>query len=518
MKKVSFTSLLLLLVFTLIPSSVFSAKAAAPAGLSFPDPVLEMIIRHYIKKPTGIITQSDVDKITVLDTNAVHAMLVDKLKKPDANSNRVGIKSLRGLSQLRNLETLRIEMKHNPATVMHTIKDLSELKNLKKLRKLTLSGVSLESLRGLEGLTELTSLNVSFNIIEDLEPLQGLIKLEQLDLSWNQLNQGKNGLASLKKLKKLKTLNLYMNAMEDISPLNQLTGLQELTLGGSGNGNLQPLSTLTNLRKLNIDYFNAASLKPLKGMSKMQELSMVYNRVEDLTPLADMKQLQVLNLSENRVKSLKPLENLKEMRVIQAGYNQIDSLAPLQNWSHLKQAEFQNNRIVSLHGLENKRNLKSIKIENNIIDTSSSSSSASILDQLKEQGTEISYSEFDPFPDILLLRNTKSAYAFGKYIELPAAPFEHQGRTFVPLRVISDLLGADVQWNKDTQTVTIAHEEDTIIVTVGSIEMLVNGQSVTTDSAPIVIGNTTFVPVRFIAAQLGMLVKPNGMGISINQM
>ncbi|MFC7677935.1 stalk domain-containing protein [Paenibacillus sp. GCM10028914] len=517
MRKISVTSLLLLLVLVLIPSSAFSAKSATPTGLSFPDPVLEMVVRHYINKPTGTITQKDVDKITVLDTNSVHAMLVDKLKKPGASSNRVGIKSLKGISQLRNLETLRIEMKHNPATIMHTIKDLSELKSLKKLKKLTLSGVSLESLRGMEGLTGLISLDVSSNIIQDLTPIQNLTKLEQLNLSWNQLNQGTNGLTPLKNLKKLKTLNLYMNSMEDISPLSQLTGLQELTLGGSGNGNLKDLSTLKNLRKLNIDYFNATNLKPLKELTKLQELSMVYNRVSDLTPLAGLQQLQILNLSENQVKSLKPIENLKEIRIIKAGYNQIESLAPLTKWSHLKQAEFQYNRIASVEGLENKKNLKSINLENNIIDIRSGNASATILTGLKEQGTKVSYTEFVPFPDILLIRKSKSAYAFGKYIELPAAPFERQGRTFVPLRVISDLLGADVQWNKTDQTVTIGNNGDSIILTVGSAEMLVNGESVITDSAPIVIGDTTYVPIRFIAAQLGMIVKPNGTGISINK-
>lgn len=515
MKKISCTSLLLLLVLVLIPNSVFSAKSGTSAGVSFPDPVLEMIIRHYVKKPTGTITQSDVDKITVLDTNEVHSMLVSKLKKPGASTHRVGIRNLKGTSQLRNLKSLRIQTIHKQATVLHTIKDLSELKDLKKLKQLTLRGVSLESLRGLEGVTELNSLNVSSNAIQNLDPLQNLTKLEQLNLSWNQLNQGNSGLAPLQNLKKLKTLNLEMNAMEDISPLSQLTGLQELILGGSGNGNLQPLSTLTNLQKLNIDYFNAASLKPLKGMSKLQELSMVYNRVEDLTPLASMKHLQVLNLSENRVKSLKPLENLKELRIIKASDNQIESLVPLTHMKYLKQAEFNNNRLVSMQGLENKKQLKSVTLYYNMIDVRDNSS-ATILAQLKQQGTQISYTEFDPFPDIFLISKAKTAYAFGKYVKLPAAPYERNGRMFVPFHVVSDLLGAKVYFDKKSHTITIKDEGVSIVMKVGSTDMRWNGQIVSMDTAPVVQDDIVFVPVRVIAERLGMLIKPNIYGVSIN--
>lgn len=516
MKKLSCTSMLLLLIFVLLPSSSLSAKSAAPAGLSFPDPVLEIMVRYYINKPTGPITQQDVDKITVLDTNKVHTTLVKQLKKPGASTHRVGIKSLKGLSQLRNLQSLRIQLKYEPATVMHTIKDLSELKALKKLKTLTLSGVSLESLRGMEGLTGLTSLDVSSNQIENLEPIQNLTSLEQLNLSWNQLNQGSSGLAPLKNLKKLKTLNLYSNAMEDISPLSHLTGLKELILGGSGNGNLKPLSTLVNLRKLNIDYFNATSLKPLMGINKLQELSMVWNQIEDLSPLAGMKQLQILNMPENRVKSLKPLENLKELRIIKASDNQIESLAALTNMKHLKQAEFRSNRILSMQGLENKKNLKSVQLDFNIIDVSSESPSASILAQLKKQGTEISYSKFDPFPDILLLQKSKSVFAFGKYIELPAAPFERKGRSFVPLQVISDLLGAKVQFDKKSQTVIIKDEGVSIVIKPGSTEMKWNGQTLSMDATPVVYDDIVYVPLRIIAERLGMLVKPNIYGVSIN--
>jgi len=40
-------------------------------------------------------------------------------------------------------------------------------------------------------------------------------------------------------------------------------------------------------------------------------------------------------------------------------------------------------------------------------------------------------------------------------VTITSAPFAYQGRTFVPVRAISDLLGAKVDWNAQTKTVYI---------------------------------------------------------------
>ncbi len=42
-----------------------------------------------------------------------------------------------------------------------------------------------------------------------------------------------------------------------------------------------------------------------------------------------------------------------------------------------------------------------------------------------------------------------------KRIELDVAPFIQDGRTLVPVRAISEALGAEVGWDNDTRTVTV---------------------------------------------------------------
>jgi hypothetical protein len=58
---------------------------------------------------------------------------------------------------------------------------------------------------------------------------------------------------------------------------------------------------------------------------------------------------------------------------------------------------------------------------------------------------------------MLLTIGSRKATANGKALTLDVAPAIVAGRTFVPLRVISETLGADVAWNGTTRTVGISY-------------------------------------------------------------
>ncbi|MNN27474.1 hypothetical protein D3C81_1410120 [compost metagenome] len=184
---------------------------------------------------------------------------------------------------------------------------------------------------------------------------------------------------------------------------------------------------------------------------------------------------------------------------------------------HLKKLEVRDNQLVSIEELKGLKNLQDVNLELNVIDFRSGTPASSGLAVLQGQGTKVSYGEYKPFPDILLMLNKKIAYAYGEYITLNAAPIEKKGRTLVPLRVVSELMGAKVIWNQTDQSVTIKFEENTIQMTVGSTKLTVNGQSFEMDTVPVIYGDTTYVPIRFIVAQFGMSVQPNGYGIILTK-
>jgi len=93
------------------------------------------------------------------------------------------------------------------------------------------------------------------------------------------------------------------------------------------------------------------------------------------------------------------------------------------------------------------------------------------------------------------------------------SPFiDDSWRTMVPLRMVSEGLGASVEWNEETRTVTIQtaswrENQVTIIFTIDSPTMTVNGNATTMDTVPVIIDpGYTFVPVRFVGEAFGLEV------------
>ena len=77
------------------------------------------------------------------------------------------------------------------------------------------------------------------------------------------------------------------------------------------------------------------------------------------------------------------------------------------------------------------------------------------------------------------------------------------GRTMVPLRAIFEALGAQIQWDNDTQTV-ISHKADREIrLTIGENMMYVNDEAKELDVPAMLINSRTLVPVRAISESLG---------------
>lgn len=90
-------------------------------------------------------------------------------------------------------------------------------------------------------------------------------------------------------------------------------------------------------------------------------------------------------------------------------------------------------------------------------------------------------------------------YLFGKKVECDVAPVIEDGRTLVPVRVISEEgLGADVKWNGEKKQVTITKDKFCVVLTIGSKQATVNGVKRNLDVPAKLISDRTMVPVRFI--------------------
>lgn len=80
------------------------------------------------------------------------------------------------------------------------------------------------------------------------------------------------------------------------------------------------------------------------------------------------------------------------------------------------------------------------------------------------------------------------------------------GRTLVPFRAIFEALGADVQWIKENETVVGTKNGTTIMMKIGANSISVNGDIHKIDVAPAIIKSRTMVPVRFVSEYMGARV------------
>ncbi len=81
------------------------------------------------------------------------------------------------------------------------------------------------------------------------------------------------------------------------------------------------------------------------------------------------------------------------------------------------------------------------------------------------------------------------------------------GRTLVPVRFVAESLGAKVGWESKTQTVPISRDDQSIVLTIDQNVVQVDGKAVTLDTKAILSSGRTFVPLRFVSEILGAKVE-----------
>lgn len=95
----------------------------------------------------------------------------------------------------------------------------------------------------------------------------------------------------------------------------------------------------------------------------------------------------------------------------------------------------------------------------------------------------------------------------GQAKKMDAKPFISNSRTLVPLRFIIEAIGGDVAWDGDSRVVTVNSKGKSIILPIDSKKITVDGKEIAIDQAAIIKGDRTYVPIRFVAENLGMNVN-----------
>ncbi|MGD8190402.1 copper amine oxidase N-terminal domain-containing protein [Brevibacillus ginsengisoli] len=105
--------------------------------------------------------------------------------------------------------------------------------------------------------------------------------------------------------------------------------------------------------------------------------------------------------------------------------------------------------------------------------------------------------------------NEIKVYVDDKVIQLPdVKPFidSASARTLVPVRFVSQSLGAQVNWDDAKRTVTITRAGKNIALKIGEKKATVDGKTISFDTAATIKEGRTFVPLRFVSEAYGAQV------------
>ncbi|MBQ2663195.1 MAG: copper amine oxidase N-terminal domain-containing protein [Clostridia bacterium] len=113
-----------------------------------------------------------------------------------------------------------------------------------------------------------------------------------------------------------------------------------------------------------------------------------------------------------------------------------------------------------------------------------------------------------------------SIYVDGNRVYPDSDPVIRNDRTLVPIRVVAEALGYQVDWDGANQAVEIHNSEESLYLTIGSSSInhyfydyfgnVASTESIYSDVAPQIINDRTYLPLRAVGEALGAAVEWDG--------
>jgi hypothetical protein len=106
---------------------------------------------------------------------------------------------------------------------------------------------------------------------------------------------------------------------------------------------------------------------------------------------------------------------------------------------------------------------------------------------------------------IMQVGNSKATID-GSEVQIGATPYITNGKTMVPFRFVAEALDAKVSWDQSEKMVTIVKGDVTVYLWIGKNYAIVSGNMVNLTSPPELKNGKTYVPLRFVSESLGAKV------------
>ena len=141
-------------------------------------------------------------------------------------------------------------------------------------------------------------------------------------------------------------------------------------------------------------------------------------------------------------------------------------------------------------------------------------------DNLDNRITSVRVFFFKPIltNSISLTVGNRTGYFNERSFDIDTPPIVKDGRVLVPLRVISDIFGAELEWISERKEIIITLRFEKIILGIGNSTCNINGNNVLIDSPPIIFEGRTMVPIRIISESFKSVVNwyPDTKTVTIN--
>ncbi|RKL61299.1 hypothetical protein DXT63_17480, partial [Thermoanaerobacteraceae bacterium SP2] len=492
------------LLFTAMLFQVSAAAEPRDSFIHFKDGVLEAAVREKLKT-TGEITAEDMARLTDLKietgvvrdlTGLEYALNLQSL----IINNTSMIRDLSPLRGLKNLHTLVLGVGGIVGTHPNELKEL--LKNLPPDANLVNNPCGMiQDISPLKDLTNMKILKLNGNLIEDISPLRRMTNLQELYLSNNLISD----ISPVEGMKNLQRLDLSVNRIKDISPIKGLTRLKSLALHINQIEDVSSIANLTELEELNINDNNIKDVSSLSGLGKLNYLDLSQNQIRDISPISNLLRLKVLHLRSNEIKDISTVSRLKNLQYLSLGQNYIEDISPLAKLTGIVSVDLFNNRIKDISPLIKAVPGPggSVNLWENPIDIDKSKK---YLDILQKRGISVDYDRQGETFKGRSTRTSPAIVINGAQVNLDVKPVIEKGRILVPIRAVFERLGAEVKWDGQTRMVTVKKDENTVILELNKKSAMKNDTEIPLDVPARMVKGRVLIPVRFVSEALGAKV------------
>ena len=302
-----------------------TAKVSAQV-VNIADPNLEQAIREELDKPTGDLTEADLQQLVRLFA-----------------SHR-NIATLEGFTTATNLEVVDLSF--------NALSNVALTPGFPKLEYALFHGNEITNFTAGGILPSLMQLRLSENFITDVAFLKQMPQLAYLELDYNEVTVFDPG----EDLEQLVWLNLAFNRVQNLDFLTRLPGLMNLFLDDNGLTNVSLPATFTNITWLTLDVNRIADLGFLTRVPNLTNLELASNFAEDYHFPEGLSSLQNINLGENRLTNVvfaPDLTNLTTLYLDDNRFAELPNLLPLYSLQNLDLDLNQLSRIVIPYSLTN---------------------------------------------------------------------------------------------------------------------------------------------------------------------